>query len=83
MVKQGFDHNILDPDHLVEQIGVDAAVLPMIAAALNSNGFDYLQPAKLRRPVSSCPLLSPPAMAEQVAMAAIPVKLGRRGSHRS
>ena len=42
--KQGFDHISLDPDHLgVEQIGVDAAVLPMIAAALKSNGFDYLQ----------------------------------------
>ena len=42
--KQGFDHISLDSDHLgVEQIGVDAAVLPMIAAALKSNGFDYLQ----------------------------------------
>ena len=42
--KQGFDHNSLEPDHLgVEQISVDAAVLPMIAAALKSNGFDYLQ----------------------------------------
>ena len=42
--KQGFDHNSLEPDHLgVEQIGVEAAVLPMIAAALKSNGFDYLQ----------------------------------------
>ena len=42
--KQGFDHNSLDPDHLgVEQIAVEAAVLPIIAAALKSNGFDYLQ----------------------------------------
>ena len=42
--KQGFDHNSLEPDHLgVEQIAVEAAVLPMIAAALKSNGFDYLQ----------------------------------------
>ena len=42
--KQGFDHTSLEPDHLgVEQIGVDAAVLPMIVAALKSNGFDYLQ----------------------------------------
>ena len=42
--KQGFDHNSLEPDHLgVEQIGVEAAVLPMIVAALKSNGFDYLQ----------------------------------------
>ena len=42
--KQGFDHDSLERDHLgVEQIGVEAAVLPMIAAALKSNGFDYLQ----------------------------------------
>jgi NAD(P)H-quinone oxidoreductase subunit J len=42
--KQGFDHTSLEPDHLgVEQIGVEAPVLPMIAAALKSNGFDYLQ----------------------------------------
>ena len=35
--KQGFDHNSLEPDHLgVEQIGVEAVVLPMIAAALKS-----------------------------------------------
>ena len=41
---QGFDHISLEPDHLgVEQIGVEAAVLPMIVAALKSNGFDYLQ----------------------------------------
>ena len=38
------DSNSLEPDHLgVEQIGVEAVVLPMIAAALKSNGFDYLQ----------------------------------------
>ena len=42
--QQGFEHEVLAPDHLgVEQIGVEAAVLPMIAAALKSNGFDYLQ----------------------------------------
>ena len=42
--QQGFDNEILDPDHLgIEQIGVEAPVLPMIAAALKSNGFDYLQ----------------------------------------
>ena len=42
--QQGFDHAVLDPDHIgVEQIGVDAPVLPMIAAALKANGFDYLQ----------------------------------------
>ena len=44
LTKQGFDHDSLEPDHLgVEQIAVEAAVLPMIAAALKSNGFDYLQ----------------------------------------
>ncbi len=42
--QQGFDHDSLDPDHLgIEQIGVEAPVLPMIAGALKSNGFDYLQ----------------------------------------
>ena len=41
---QGFDHDVLDPDHVgVEQIGVESAVLPIIAAAIKSNGFDYLQ----------------------------------------
>jgi NAD(P)H-quinone oxidoreductase subunit J len=41
---QGFDHDILDPDHVgVEQIGVESAVLPIIAAAIKSHGFDYLQ----------------------------------------
>ena len=44
LTEQGFDHYTLEPDHLgVEQIGVESAVLPMIAAALKSNGFDYLQ----------------------------------------
>ena len=42
--QQGFEHACLDPDHSgVEQIGVDAAFLPIIAAALKSHGFDYLQ----------------------------------------
>ena len=42
--KQGFDHDSLDSDHLgVEQIGVEALFLQVIAAALKSNGFDYLQ----------------------------------------
>ena len=42
--QQGFEHQVLEPDHVgIEQIGVDAAVLPIIAAALKSNGFDYLQ----------------------------------------
>ncbi len=42
--QQGFDHDALEPDHLgVEQIGVEALFLQVIAAALKSNGFDYLQ----------------------------------------
>ena len=42
--QQGFEHQVLEPDHVgIEQIGVDAEVLPIIAAALKSNGFDYLQ----------------------------------------
>ena len=42
--QQGFDHDVLEPDHVgIEQIGVEAAVLPIIAAALKGNGFDYLQ----------------------------------------
>ena len=42
--QQGFDHEVLAADHMgVEQIGVEPAVLPIIAAALKSNGFDYLQ----------------------------------------
>ena len=41
---QGFDHDVLDPDHVgVEQIGVESAMLPIIAAAIKSHGFDYLQ----------------------------------------
>ena len=44
LTQQGFEHAPLDPDHSgVEQIGVDAAILPIIAAALKSHGFDYLQ----------------------------------------
>ena len=44
LTQQGFEHACLDPDHSgVEQIGVDAAFLPIIAAALKSHGFDYLQ----------------------------------------
>ena len=42
--QQGFDHDPLDPDHLgVEQIAVDGIFLQVIAAALKSHGFDYLQ----------------------------------------
>ena len=41
---QGFEHELLEPDHLgVEVIGVEPAFLPVIAAALKANGFDYLQ----------------------------------------
>ena len=41
---QGFEHQPLDPDHLgLEQIGVEPMLLPIIAAALKGNGFDYLQ----------------------------------------
>ena len=42
--EQGFDHSVLDPDHIgVEQSGVEALFLPVIAAALKSHGFDHLQ----------------------------------------
>lgn len=42
--EQGFDHDVLDPDHLgVEVIGVEAAFLPLIVTALKASGFDYLQ----------------------------------------
>ena len=42
--QQGFDHELLPADHLgVETIGVDPVFLPVIAAALKGNGFDYLQ----------------------------------------
>ena len=42
--KQGFEHDVLEPDHLgVEQIGVESVVLPIVVAALKSTGFDYLQ----------------------------------------
>ena len=44
LTQQGFEHSCLDPDHSgVEQIGLDAAFLSIIAAALKSHGFDYLQ----------------------------------------
>ena len=44
LTQQGFEHACLEPDHSgIEQIGVDAAFLPIIAAALKSHGFDYLQ----------------------------------------
>ena len=42
--EQGFEHEPLTPDHLgIEQIGVEPMLLPIIAAALKGNGFDYLQ----------------------------------------
>ncbi len=41
---QGFDHEVLPPDHLgVEVIGVEPAFLPLLATALKADGFDYLQ----------------------------------------
>ena len=41
---QGFEHELLEPDHLgVEVVGVEAPFLPVIAAALKASGFDYLQ----------------------------------------
>ena len=44
LTSQGFDHTLLAADHVgVEQVGVEPALLPIIAAALKSNGFDYLQ----------------------------------------
>jgi len=41
---QGFDHTVLPSDHLgVEVLGVEAAFLPLVATALKTSGFDYLQ----------------------------------------
>ncbi len=41
---QGFDHEVLGPDHLgVEMLGVEAPFLPVVATALKASGFDYLQ----------------------------------------
>lgn len=41
---QGFEHTVLEADHLgVEVIAVEAPFLPVIAAALKASGFDYLQ----------------------------------------
>ena len=41
---QGFDHTVLDPDHLgVEVLAVEAEALPLLATALRAVGFDYLQ----------------------------------------
>ena len=41
---QGFDHEVLTPDHLgVEVIGVEPLFLPVLATALKAQGFDYLQ----------------------------------------
>ena len=42
--QQGFEHQLLDPDHLgVEVIGVESMFLQVIVAALKADGFDYLQ----------------------------------------
>ena len=41
---QGFEHELLEPDHLgVEVLGVEAPFLLLIATALKASGFDYLQ----------------------------------------
>jgi len=42
--QEGFATQLLAADHLgIERIGVDPAVLPLVAAALKAKGFDYLQ----------------------------------------
>ncbi len=42
--EQGFDHKALKPDHLgVELISIEPIHLKVIASALKSYGFDYLQ----------------------------------------
>ncbi|HGY5532468.1 MAG: NAD(P)H-quinone oxidoreductase subunit J [Prochlorococcus sp.] len=42
--QQGFEHKVLDLDHLgIEVIGVEPLFLQVIAAALKAHGFDYLQ----------------------------------------
>ena len=42
--RQGFDHRVLERDHLgVETIAVESLVLQPVAAALKALGFDYLQ----------------------------------------
>ncbi|MFN5119587.1 MAG: NAD(P)H-quinone oxidoreductase subunit J [Cyanobacteriota bacterium] len=41
---QGFDHEVLPADHLgVENLGIEAPFLPLVATALKAAGFDYLQ----------------------------------------
>jgi NAD(P)H-quinone oxidoreductase subunit J len=41
---QGFEHEVLGPDHLgVEMLAVEPAFLPLVATALKAAGFDYLQ----------------------------------------
>ena len=42
--RQGFGHQVLEPDHAgVETIAVEPLVLQPVAAALKASGFDYLQ----------------------------------------
>lgn len=44
LTENGFDHNLLEPDHLgIEMIQVDAKVLLPICTALRAYGFNYLQ----------------------------------------
>ena len=44
LTSQGFDHEVLANDHRnIENLGVEAAFLPLVATALKAHGFDYLQ----------------------------------------
>ena len=44
LTSQGFDHHVLGNDHLgIERLGVEPLALPLVATALKSKGFDYLQ----------------------------------------
>ncbi len=42
--EKGLEHTVLDPDHIgIENIGIEASLLSVIASSLKENGFDYLQ----------------------------------------
>ena len=76
---QGFEHELLEPDHLgVEVLGVEAPFLPLIATALKASGFDYLQcqggydEGPGGRLVSFYHLVKLGALADQLASAAAP-----------
>ncbi len=81
---QGFEHDLLEPDHLgVEVIGVEPAFLPVIAAALKAGGFDYLQcqggydEGPGGRLVSFYHLVKLAALADRVAAAGDPAGTSR------